>query len=173
MAAAVDTCGKHNAAEMAAFGRRLKRTLDTPDAYKHFLIKGRGLRGKRDLGTWFSGGCWLLAEALFRVLQNSNTFVVYEDHGVRGTRGQGPIHHVVCGVLVDEPGSRQWRYVDADGMSTAEALCRSWHEREGLSSPKIRSLWRTEMESSGIPEPTKRSVAALSEYVLAHCEVPR
>jgi hypothetical protein len=89
--------------------RRLRAFLRSDEAYRKYL----------PTETWLTGGCWLLAEALWHVLGGDLVAVVSDLN----------VEHVALR-LGD-------RIVDGDGFSRPETLLRRWRVREGVPRPRI------------------------------------
>ena len=102
-------------------GRSLKRLVSSDAAYR-ILDRHPGIAG----GTWNQGGCWVLAEALRRVLGDDA-----ELWAVMTARGpsRGFVQHVVV----------KWhgKFYDADGESTERALLLRWRDEELLAEPYL------------------------------------
>jgi hypothetical protein len=102
-------------------GRSLKRIVSSDAAYR-ILDRHPGIAG----GTWNQGGCWVLAEALRRVLGDDA-----ELWAVMTARGpsSGFVQHVVV----------KWhgKFYDADGESTERALLLRWRDEELLADPYL------------------------------------
>ena len=94
----------------AEFGRRLKRVLRTNAAFE-LIPWAEG---------WTSGGCWVLAEALYRYLHPN----------VRKVAMVGPngVDHVL---VVTKTGI----FFDGDGASTRSGLLKRW---ANLGYPRMR-----------------------------------
>lgn len=95
--------------DVTALNKHLKEFLRSDEAYFRYL----------PVETWMSGGCWLLAEALRRVLSGELVAVI-SDNGVE---------HVA--LLVDD-----W-VVDGDGFSRRPTVLRRWQTAESVPNPRI------------------------------------
>jgi hypothetical protein len=98
--------------DATTFGRWIKRILDTPEAYE---VLG-------PVGTWQAGGCWILAEAIQKVLGPKAKLVA-----IASTRT--PVEHVV----VEFDG----KYIDADGAFTETRLLSKMRTQEFVPSPRL------------------------------------
>jgi hypothetical protein len=76
-------------------------------------------------GTWSSGGCWSLAEALRRRI-GGDLFAVYG-------RAQWQTHGIPQHVVL-RYGSR---FLDADGWQSESKLLRTWETREMIADPEL------------------------------------
>ena len=102
---------------VSQFGSRLKRLLETDEAY---TILGPE-------GTWQAGGCWLLAEAVRKVLgPQAKLFAVLSERGLLSK-------HVVEHVVVEFDG----KYIDADGAFTKEQLLEKMRKQEFVYNPRV------------------------------------
>jgi len=120
----------------------LKRFLRSPKAYRAHLPPDVYL-------TWLSGGCWLLAEALRRVLGGKLVAL--------GSRG-GQVEHVL--LLQGE-----W-LVDGDGFSRERTVLRRWREKEGVADPAIW-LFDSVAYAGEIPRPPEADVHRLQHDLRA------
>jgi hypothetical protein len=122
------------------FGRRLRRLLQTDEAYE---ILGP------DGGDWTAGGCWVLGEALTAWAGSAAGRYVVIDYGTP--------HHMVIrlGGL----------YVDGDGASTKRSLLKRWAEVEGLEKPQLEKWGKTDeavWRGEGMSCPTDKVHALLA-----------
>lgn len=92
------------------FGTEVARALWTPDAYK--------LLDRFGLDTWSSGGCAVLAYALYKIVRGPATRLAVL------VREDGTVDHVVFAVNV--------AYVDSDGAYTAAGMVDKLAELEGV-----------------------------------------
>jgi hypothetical protein len=105
---------------MRRFGRKLHRLLSSREAYE---ILGEG--------TWMSGGCWILAEALHRCLSDRG-FV----SSLYAVRSHQKAHEVIEHVVVRIEYGDVW-YFDGDGAATETELLRKMKHVERVPEPYL------------------------------------
>src|SRR5690242_10548496 len=120
--------------------RRVRRACASKAAYQ--VLTGRG----HDFG-FLDGGCWMLAEALRRVLGGA-LYAVYRVSGV--------MEHVVL-------RRRRGVYLDADGVATAAALLDKMRRQEGVRGRL--SLRPFEAGRAGAIPYDKQTVADLTAHL--------
>jgi hypothetical protein len=111
-------------------------------------------------GTWTSGGCWILAEAvhqgfggeLYAILGTSST-----DKNLGAVRR--PQHIVVKFGDI---------YIHADGSSRRKTLLKRWTTKEGVLQPALAAL-DAQAVCSGIPRPEKaeKILSAIRKFMRA------
>lgn len=124
-------------AALRRFAADLRQFIDSPAAI-HLLDAYEGTAH----GTYFTGGCAALAEALSRTFPRSITYGVFD--------GRGQLHHVLVRV--------ENLYLDANGLQTAAEVVDYWEEEEGIAAPaRLRPLDREKLDGTlleaGIPCP--------------------
>jgi hypothetical protein len=137
-AAAISGVGAGASNALSVFPHNVS-TLDKK--LKTFLRSSRAYRLYLSEGTWLSGGCWLLAEALRQVLGG-------ELVALTSTNG---VEHVA----LEADG---W-IVDGDGFSRRDSLLWRWAEQERVARPQLVPFSSVELEvysKAEIPSPDGR-----------------
>lgn len=113
---------------------------DVPVSKVHGLVK-RFVKSNESYdivpdGTWSAGGCWILAEALKRVIAQPTTLLAVKD--------RGRVQHIIVGL----PSGK---VVDADGVQTEHEMLIKMITYEGHRDPRIVPLVKSELRSGEIP----------------------
>lgn len=96
---------------------KLKTALNSNEAYS--ILDGIG-------DTWLSGGCFLLAKVLFKMIPKSKLIILM---GNGKTQKEIQPQHALVQV-----GNY---FIDGDGVSTKDALIKRWETLEGILNIKI------------------------------------
>jgi len=108
----------------------LRKVLNTATAYR--VLERAEVRE----GTWTSGGCGILAEAIHALLPDSRLWDLHDASGAQ---------HVV----VETPAGD---FIDGDGVSARATLRRRWIQVEGLRPPlRLVPHDRAHCQAKGIP----------------------
>lgn len=119
-------------ADWRALGERVKAWTDTNASYD-MLDATPSTAG----GTWLSGGCRALASGLVKAYPDLRLAGLFD--------GEGRLQHV----LAATPGGS---FLDADGLSTHEALVRRWSEEEVVVGPvRLGPVTKDALTRSEIP----------------------
>ena len=117
-------------------------------------------------GTWLSGQCWVLAEALLRWITLSRSLPPSAVFLAIIADRQCPAHHVVvCVAVGSEAGAKRRWYLDATGVKDEEGLLRYWRDEEGLDEPFLTAFDEQLLLDLGIVRDGRTSTR-LAECVL-------
>ncbi len=125
-----------------ALGRAVRQYCQSEDSYA--VLDATGAEG----GTWTSGGCWILAEAVAKGFGGRVYCLVGTPEGFGEETPSGvpsPQHFVAkVGHL----------FIDADGASTEKTLLHRWEKVEHVRTPFLEA-YAGQVVDQGTPRPEK------------------